>query len=107
AGRRAWLSGFFGSRRAAEEHFHRIPEDHKEFQEVIEVPVDRFPFYVLEDDSGFRFLNEAEAAAAVLRLEPQNRDSSENAPILYRIEEEWFPDKPGIDTMGVLWHVHL
>ena len=54
AKKRQWISGIFCDRAKAEAFFLSIPESARSFQRIIEIPVTRFPFFIVED-RGFEY----------------------------------------------------
>ena len=74
-------------------------------QHVLEsFPIANFPLFVIEDQSGLRFLDAVEAAHAIDVMPAPPVDGE---PILFAILTEFRPDVDGRDEMGRLRHVHL
>ncbi|RYZ08110.1 MAG: hypothetical protein EOO73_08585 [Myxococcales bacterium] len=68
------------------------------------IPVATFPLFIIEDRSGFRFLDAIGAADVIATMRPPSVDGE---PTLFVIFSEYRPEVDGRDEMGRLRHVHL
>src|SRR5262245_52833636 len=104
-----WISGVFDCKAATDAYLALIPAEARAKQSVIELPGLSYPFYICEDEKGFRFLTEAEATAALKQYAGQQWRDDEDwcYANLYRIAEDWRPKRPGSDYMGILPHHHV
>jgi hypothetical protein len=103
-GTRRWLSGVFLDRAEAETSVAALAAQGSTQHVLESIPVAKFPLFIVEDHSGFRFLDAIGAghAIAVMPTPPVDRE-----PILFAILSEYRPDVDGRDEMGRLSHVHL
>jgi len=99
-----WLSGIFLRAEDAETSCLALQTDAGVSHAVRAVQPKQFPFFILEDDSGFTFLDPAEAARFIADA-PAAVANAE--PILFAIVDEYRPGIAGRDEMGSLRHVHL
>jgi hypothetical protein len=103
-GTHRWLSGVFLESVDAETSMAALAGQ-APTQHVLEpIPIAKFPLFVIEDQSGFRFLDAVEAAHAIAVMPVPAVDGE---PILFAILAEFRPDVDGRDEMGRLKHVHL
>jgi hypothetical protein len=101
---RRWLSGVFLDSAEAETSMAALAAQ-VSTQHVLEsIPIAKFPLFVIEDLSGFRFLDAVGAAHAIAVMPAPPVDGE---PILFAILSEFRPDVDGRDEMGRLRHVHL
>ena len=104
-----WISGIFTLRQSADDYFALIPDEVRHRHSIIEVEGLTYPFYIIEDTEGFRFLSESEAYDVFVH--PSNplkkHEGDSTYAILFRIEKDWVPKKPGWDYMGLLPHEHV
>ncbi len=105
-GRRRWISGIFRTRADAEALLGRVPETLSRWQQIVEVPFDDYPVYVVEAD-GFRFLSLDGLKAVLEGTTTEGDDSVESHLTIYKIERDFAPRKPGEDSMGLLPHIHV
>jgi hypothetical protein len=100
-----WISGIFRNRAEAEVFFLSIPESARSFRRIIEIPVTRFPFFIIED-RGFEYGGLAFVRERLKKLVPSG---SENNVLLnvYAVRQEFRPPVPGTDKMGELDHWHV
>jgi hypothetical protein len=103
-GNRRWLSGIFQHEAEAEECLAALRGDASTQHARESVAPTQFPFFVLEDEAGFRFLDPTEAARIVqtMAAPAPNRE-----PILFAVLAEYRSDVVGRDEMGRMRHVHL
>jgi hypothetical protein len=103
-GTRRWLSSIFLDSAEAETSMAALTAQASTRHVLESIPIAEFPLFVIEDPSGFRFLDAVEAAHAIAVM-PAPRVNGE--PILFAILSEYRPDVEGRDEMGRLRHVHL
>ena len=103
-GPRRWISGIFREPQDAHEWLTRLPSEGRVHHSLECILPTQFPFFILEDHSGFRFLDASDATRLVefMPHAPPNAD-----PILFAILAEFRPNVAGRDEMGCLPHVHL
>lgn len=103
-GTRRWLSGVFLDSADAETSVATLAAQ-SSTQHVIEaIPIAQFPLFVIEERSGFTFLDRLGAAHAIAVMPAPPIDGE---PILFAITSEFRPKVEGRDEMGRLKHVHL
>lgn len=105
SGKSKWVSGIFKEEEDALEYLNLIPEDLKEYQNLIKLEEIDFPFFVVEKD-GFQFVDRDEMIRA-LNCIKLSQDEDEVYFNIYTIESDYKPKKPGIDYMGILKHDHI
>ncbi len=103
-GSRHWISGIFLDALDAEAAMTSLPAQGDIRHAVQAIVPMRFPFFILEDRAGLRFLDETEAAQTIATMPAPVPDAE---PILFAILSEYQPDVAGRDEMGSLRHVHL
>jgi hypothetical protein len=108
-GSRRWISGVFSSKAATDAYLELISAGPRANQSVIELPGLSYPLYICEDERGFRFLTEAEIVAELKQYTGKQRRDDEGwcYTNLYRIADDWRPQRPGTDSMGSLPHHHV
>ncbi|MEO8905147.1 MAG: hypothetical protein ABI627_26805 [Polyangiaceae bacterium] len=99
-----WLSGVFLKHAAAEACLAALPAQASTFHVLESIPIPLFPLFIIEDRSGFRFLDAIGVMDALATM-PTPRVDAE--PILFAILSEYRPELDGRDEMGRLRHVHL
>lgn len=104
-GNRRWISGIFVDARDARSSLTSLPPDEAVQHAIEHIAPAQFPFFILEDNTGFRFLEAAEATHIIQSM-PQPTDPK-SEPILFAIVSEYRPDVAGRDEMGTIRHVHL
>jgi hypothetical protein len=81
-----------------------IPESARSFQRIIEIPVTRFPFFIIEDRDfeygGLAFV--AERLKKLSRVEVMTMSFER-----LRLRQGFRPSVPGTDNMGELKHWHV
>lgn len=106
--RHQYISGIFSSLVQAEEYVSRYDEASKESSNIITVEL-VYPFYLTEDEKGFRFHTADEAfelmKAYIFQMEAKDEDWCYTN--LYLIKGDFQPEKPGHDYMGMLPHRHV
>lgn len=99
-----WLSGILLDRADAETSLAALVVQASTHHVLEAIPIAKFPLFVIEDRSGFRFLDAGGAADVIAVMPPPSVDGE---PILFAILSEYRPDVDGRDEMGRLRHVHL
>jgi hypothetical protein len=74
-------------------------------QHIVEVPVSRYPVFVIED-GGFEYGDINFVRAKLRSLLPQGDEDHIHMNV-YAVREEFAPTEPGIDSMGGLLHWHI
>jgi hypothetical protein len=105
---RQWVSGIFAERDSADGYMALIPDEARHRHSITRVEGLSYPFYIIEDEVGFRFLSESGACDALMHhsVPPEGEGHSVNA-ILYRVDNDWRPPTAGRDYMGALPHHHV
>jgi len=103
-GSQRWLSGIFRDSQDAVTCRASLPQSDGVQDAVQAVSPTDFPFFIVEDSSGFSFLDAVEAMHLIRAMPAPAQDAE---PILFAIVSEYQPDQPGRDEMGCLRHVHL
>jgi hypothetical protein len=98
---RRWISGIFQTRQQVDEYLAVLAADECGHHLVASVDLE-FPFFVVEDATGFRFLKKQQITAESKRLPHDGNRWF----IAYRIEGKYRPSVPGADEMGSLPHHH-
>jgi hypothetical protein len=99
-----WISGIFLDARDAELSLMSLPEQGDVRHALQAVPLTEFPFFILQDRSGFSFLDATEATRVIGTMAAPAPNAE---PALFAILSEYRPDVAGRDEMGRLRHVHL
>ncbi|MCU6792352.1 hypothetical protein OB236_09450 [Paenibacillus sp. WQ 127069] len=100
-----WVSGIFKEEENALQFINSIPEDLKEYQQLIKLENLEYPFYIKEKN-GFEFVNKDE----VIRIFDDIEVSQDEKIVyfnIYTIKTDYQPKKPGTDYMGILSHDHI
>ena len=103
-GSHRWLSGVFLEHAEAEASLAALPVQASTCHVLKSVPIAMFPLFIIEDRSGFRFLDAVGVIGALATMPPPPVDGE---PILFAILSEYRPAIDGRDEMGRLRHVHL
>src|SRR6187549_2271606 len=91
-GTERWLSGIFREKQDAETYWASVPQCDGTQHAVQSVSPAEFPFFIVEDSSGFAFLDPMQAVQVIRTMSVP----AENAePILFAIVSEYQPDLPG------------
>lgn len=100
-----WIAGIFLERQRAEAFLQDVPEEAREFQCVVEVPVGGYPVFVIEDQ-GFEYGDLAFVRERLKSLVPKGDDDFIHLNI-YAVQVDFAPDVAGVDAMGGLLHWHV
>ncbi|NLL66204.1 MAG: hypothetical protein GX236_00695 [Clostridiaceae bacterium] len=100
-----WISGVFMEEQKSHEFFEMIPDDLKPYQRLYEIPHKEYPVYIVEKD-GFSFVSKDELIRKLKLTEISDREESVYFNYYY-ITEDYWPEKPGRDHMGSLYHEHV
>ena len=103
--KRRWIAGIFLERQRAEAFLQSVPEEARELQSIVDVPVRNYPVFVIED-RGFEYGDLAFVRARLKSLMP-NGDEDFIHLNVYAVKEDFAPDVPGVDAMGGLLHWHV
>ncbi|PQP82650.1 hypothetical protein C0Q44_14645 [Paenibacillus sp. PCH8] len=84
-----------------------IPDELKEFQQLIHIENMKYPFYIIErQESEFQFLCKDEVITLFYHTDV-SEDEDEVHFNMNTIDSDYRPKKPGTDDMGVLRHDHV
>ena len=103
-GQRRWISGIFKAADAATAFWQRIPAGQKLHHHLTTIVPDQYPFYVVDTDH-YQYLPPVQVLQIVRDLHPTGDDDVHFN--LYRIDEDFVPNRPGADIMGRLQHWHI
>lgn len=102
---RKWISGIFLKDVDAQNYFQLIPEDIRDNQLIKSVNLEKYPVYLVEaEEFYFVDLKGIREAIDKIKLIPDFEYAYIN---IYEITEDFAPEKPGKDYMGILKHVHV
>jgi len=101
----SWISGIFEQDFRALTFLDAIPINVKEVQKLIHVDL-FYPFYIIEKDRTFKYLNTNEMIQELNAIEVVN-DSDKVYFNIYTINSDYEPKNPGTDYMGILNHDHI
>jgi hypothetical protein len=108
AGRLPYIAATFADETSAKTHLASLPVAVRERAQLSSRRDVDNPCFVVEDRSGFQFLNEQEVVAySRLALETGDPDEEGQYAILYTLGAPYLPRVPGCDEMGALPHTHL
>lgn len=105
-GRFRWISGIFQAEEVALHYMEQIPEELKEYQNLIHVEDMKFPFYIIESRGDFQFLTKDEVIVLFNHTDV-SEDEDEVHFNIYTVDSDYRPKKPGTDYMGILHHDHV
>lgn len=100
-----WIAGVFAEQSAAEAFLQAVPEPARAYQRIVELPLTKFPVFVIED-RGFEYGDIGFVRAKLQALVP-NGDEDHIHLNVYVVLEDFSPAQPGIDSMGGLLHWHI
>ncbi|GAV11848.1 hypothetical protein [Paenibacillus sp. NAIST15-1] len=96
--RHQWISGIFKE--------DSIPNDLKNNQIIIELPNTNYPFYIIEKENQFDFIEVEELLQRINGIETTEEENRVYFNV-YVIETDFVPNKPGTDYMGIIKHEHV
>lgn len=105
-GRFKWISGIFQAEEVALHYMGQIPEELKEYQNLIHVEDMKYPLYIIESQRDFQFLTKDEVIGLFNHTDV-SEDEDEVHFNIYTVDSDYRPKKPGTDYMGVLHHDHV
>jgi len=105
-GKSNWISGIFQSEEVAILYMEQIPEELKEYQNLIYVEDMKYPFYIIESQRDFQFLTKNEVIVLFNNTDV-SVDEDEVHFNIYTVDSDYRPKKPGADYMGALHHDHV
>lgn len=100
-----WISGIFQQKEKAQNYFDSIPPEEKQFHTLHDVPIQEYPFYIIEDTE-FHFLQKEAVIERIQSIVPQEGDEITYFN-LYTITDDFVPYRAGDDKMGILRHTHI
>ena len=104
-GNHSWVSGVFRKHADALAYVEEVPDELRALQSIVEAPLPEYPVYLLETD-GF-VLHSATSLGEFLAGIPRVDDEDWCYCNVYRLVEDWRPDRAGTDFMGAIRHVHI
>jgi hypothetical protein len=102
-----WISGIFKGIRDLEQYFIKIPEELKSNQVRKRLNILEYPFYIIEKQEGFTYLNKSEFIQELNNIIYNVENEEVGYFNFYYIESDYEPKKPGLDYMGILTHDHV
>jgi len=100
-----WIAGIFAHRAAAEDFLLLVPETARSMQHIVELPVAKYPVFVIED-RGFEYGDENFVSAKLQGLVVHGDEDHIHMNV-YAVREDFVPARPGTDSMGSLLHWHI
>ena len=100
-----WIAGIFAHRATAEAFLLSVPEAARSMQHIVELPVSRYPVFVVEE-RGFEYGDLNFVRAKLQGLVPHGDEDHIHMNV-YAVREDFAPTRPGIDSMGGLLHWHI
>ncbi|MGM1045850.1 MAG: hypothetical protein ACQEXX_06865 [Bacillota bacterium] len=105
-GKYQWISGIFKEEKEVQKYIDTIPMDLKNYQKLIELKNTNYPFYIIERENEFDYIEVDELLRmidGIEFIEEENRVYF----CIYIIESDYKPNKPGTDYMGIVKHDHV
>lgn len=99
-----FISAISKDKALLEAYLNSFPKAVKKDSKLLELDLN-YPFRIVERQ-GFKFFDEANLLKNVTLAAKELKDDQEIFN-LYRICEDFFPDQPGQDEMGILEHEHF
>ena len=100
-----WISGVVATRMEAEQLVSTIPGSERKFHRIIQIPIDQFPFFMVEsrrfEFGGVEFVREM-----LHRLEKAGDEDQIHFNV-YAFSAPFLPSVPGRDEMGGILHWHV
>ena len=100
-----WISAICSDRGVAEDFLASVPEKVRPFQRLVELPIPKYPIFVLEDRS-FEYGDAAFVRQRLAKLIPTGGEDDILLNV-YIVEEDFIPEQAGEDSMGSLYHWHI
>jgi len=100
-----WISGLVATRTEAELQVAAVPESKRQFHRIVEVPVGKFPVFMIETN-GFEFGEIEFVRQRLRRLEPTGEEDAIHFNV-YAFTSRFLPEVPGRDEMGGILHWHI
>ncbi|VAW82352.1 hypothetical protein MNBD_GAMMA12-957 [hydrothermal vent metagenome] len=105
--RKTYLSGIFKIKGDAEEYLRKYPDNVKSNTSLERIDC-VYPFFITEDEKGFRYFDEVGVSKVIEELVQDPVSDEEYCYTnLYRVAEDYFCNKPGKDYMGIIQHWHI
>ncbi|SMF78845.1 hypothetical protein SAMN05661091_1618 [Paenibacillus uliginis N3/975] len=101
-----WISGIFKEEKEVQKYMCTIPKDLKSHQLIIELQNTNYPFYIIERENEFEYIEVQELLQMIDGIELTEEENRVYFNI-YIIESDYKPKKPGTDYMGVIKHEHV
>jgi hypothetical protein len=102
-----WISGIFKEIQEFEEYYNQIPKDLQSSQTIKKLNITEYPFYIVEKQDGFTYLNKNDFLEMLNNIEMKVENEHIVYFNFYYIESDYQPKKSGTDYMGILKHDHV
>ncbi len=100
-----WIAGIFEQHSAANAFLLSIPEEACSEQQIVELPLNNYPVFVVEGQR-FEYGDVNSIRAKLKSLSPHGNEDYLHMNV-YAVRENFVPAEPGIDNMGSLLHWHI
>ncbi|MNI74485.1 hypothetical protein D3C73_1305710 [compost metagenome] len=105
-GKYQWISGIFKEEKEVQKYLEIIPTDLKNYQKLIDLNIDNYPFYIIESENEFEYLVVDELIKKIDGIELID-DENKVYFNIYLIDSDYKPNKAGTDYMGIIRHDHV
>lgn len=107
AGKQRWISGIYAEAEKAKASFAELPSDATNHK-LVTIDL-HYPFYIIEDFSGFKYLNEAGLEQHLRACTGMKAEADHDGLLfnIYTIRQDFEARTPGNDEMGYLYHSHV
>ncbi|MNP38441.1 hypothetical protein D3C76_1319530 [compost metagenome] len=105
-GKYQWISGIFKEEKEVQKYLEIIPTDLKNYQKLIDLNIDNYPFYIIESENEFEYLVVDELIKKIDGIELID-DKNKVYFNIYLIDSDYKPNKAGTDYMGIIRHDHV
>ncbi|MNC47293.1 hypothetical protein D3C75_963460 [compost metagenome] len=105
-GKYQWISGIFKEEKEVQKYLEIIPTDLKNYQKLIDLNIDNYPFYIIESENEFEYLVVDELIKKIDGIELID-DENKVYFNIYLIDSDYKPNKAGTDYMGIIRHDYV
>ncbi|MNN44486.1 hypothetical protein D3C81_1587790 [compost metagenome] len=105
-GKYQWISGIFKEEKEVQKYLEIIPTDLKNYQKLIDLNIDNYPFYIIESENEFEYLVVDELIKKIDGIELID-DKNKVYFNIYLIDSDYKPNKAGTDYMGIIRHDYV
>jgi hypothetical protein len=88
-----------------ERFLNLVPESVRALQRIVEIQITNYPIFIVEDE-GFQYGDLAFIQSVLKGLTPIGDEDHIHVNV-YAVREDFAPDIPGTDYMGMLLHWHI